>query len=280
MPRWLPYATAAMALMLAFNSVVGPFLLDAVDYGFSETIRNQAIGLDAVSLVLVAPLALAAAGATRRHNMAGPLLSLAVAGYTAYMMVQYLVGPDYAVAARIFPFQLALFALSVVVAFGAWNAARDPVTVARPRLTAGILFAVAAFVILRYLPVLAGSATEEALPDEYAENPAFFWTIVLMDLGLYVPATIAAGVGLLRGAAWAAKGAAAVVAWFAIVTIAVTAMGIAMLANDDPFASTGQVVMFVPLTVVAVAVAGWLFRPLLGFQLFPASAFRRFTEVQ
>jgi hypothetical protein len=38
---------------------------------------------------------------------------------------------------------------------------------------------------------------------EYASSPTPFWMVKLMDLGIIVPAAIAAGVGLFRGAEWA-----------------------------------------------------------------------------
>jgi hypothetical protein len=107
--------------MLALNSILGPFVLDAIDYGFSETVNNQGLGLDAVSLVVVAPLALFAAMLIARGNPAGPLLALAIGAYSAYMAVQYLVGPNYVVAAHIWPFHLACFVVAIVVAVGAWT---------------------------------------------------------------------------------------------------------------------------------------------------------------
>ena len=57
-----------------------------VDYHVSETLRNQTIGLDAVSLFAVAPLALLAAFLVTRGELAGRLLTLGVGAYTAYIM--------------------------------------------------------------------------------------------------------------------------------------------------------------------------------------------------
>jgi hypothetical protein len=265
-PRPLALATLLLAAILALNSVLGPFLLDAIDYGFSETVRNQGIGLDAVSLVVVAPLALFATLLIARGSVAGPPIGLAIGAYSAYMAVQYLVGPNYTVAAHAWPFHLAFFIVAVVVAVGAWTASAGSSLEPTPRLRRLIVTVVvgsAGFVVLRYLPVLLDAFSEEPLPDEYAADPAFFWTIALMDLGLYVPAGVATGLGLLRRAAWAPRAAYAMVAWFVLVTIAVTGMAMAMSANDDPYASDGQLGMFVVLSVLTTMFAGWLFKPLL-----------------
>jgi hypothetical protein len=266
MHRWLSLGTVAIAAGLAVTSLLGPFVFDTIDYRFAETVRNQAVGLDAASLLIVAPVAVFSAWATYRANAAGPLVAQAVAAYAAYMLVQYVLGPNYTVATRVFPFQLALFVVSMVVGVAAWNAGPTVLAIPRPRRVALVMLAVAAFVVLRYVPVLVGSATEQTLPAEYAESPGFFWTIGLMDLGLFVPAAVATAVGLFRGAGWAAKSAYAISAWFLLVTLAVTAMGIAMVANNDPFASNGQVAMFVVLSGVVLAYSAWLFFPLLDIR--------------
>ena len=42
------------------SSLLEPFLADAIDYPWSPSMRNRAIGLEAVSLFLVAPLCILA----------------------------------------------------------------------------------------------------------------------------------------------------------------------------------------------------------------------------
>ncbi|MCA9843296.1 MAG: hypothetical protein KC491_01465 [Dehalococcoidia bacterium] len=265
MNRWLVALTIAMSAMLAINSVLGPFVFDVVAYGFPESVANQGIGLDAVSLLLVAPLGLLSAWATSKRWSLGPLVALAVAAYTAYMLVQYLVGPNYTYAARIYPFQLVTFVASLATATLAWQVlSAGPPWTHRRRLTAGVMFGVAAFVVLRYLPTLIGAAGEDPLPEEYTTAPAFFWTIVLMDLGIFVPAAIATGVGVLRQARWAAAAALSITVWFTLVTVAVWAMALTMVVNDDPYASDGQVVLFLALSVVTVGYAGWALRDTFG----------------
>ena len=85
-----------------------------------------------------------------------------------------------------------------------------------------------------------------------------------MDLGIFVPAAIATGVGVLRQARWAAAAALSITVWFTLVTVAVWAMALTMVVNDDPYASDGQVVLFLALSVVTVGYAGWALRDTFG----------------
>jgi hypothetical protein len=58
--RGLGFGLIALGIGLAANSLLGPLVGEAVDFHVTETLRNQMIGLDAVSLFVVAPLSVAA----------------------------------------------------------------------------------------------------------------------------------------------------------------------------------------------------------------------------
>ncbi len=95
---------------------------------------------------------------------------------------------------------------------------------------------------------------------------------MLLDLGLYVPVAALVGVGLWHRRPWASilhRGASG---WFALITIAVAAMSAAMVANDDPDATAGQLVLFAALSAVTVAYAAWLHRPALLRGMMPGCA--------
>jgi hypothetical protein len=127
-----------------------------------------------------------------------------------------------------------------------------------------VIFALAAFVVSRYLPGILGAVGGSALPEESAQDPAFYWSIVLLDLGLVVPGAVAAGVALWRGARLAQPALYAVVGWFALVPPSVAAMGAAMAVRDDGFADAGQVVVLCVVTVLFAGFAVAVFRPLFG----------------
>src|SRR3954464_15887022 len=93
--RWLALGLLVIAAGLAAVALLGPLATGIIDYRVTETLRNQTIGLDAVSLFLVAPLSVFAALRVRGGYLVGPALALGIGTYTSYMAVQYIVGPDY-----------------------------------------------------------------------------------------------------------------------------------------------------------------------------------------
>ncbi len=261
---WLGGGLAALAVGLAANSMLGPFVADRLDYPVSATMRNQTIGLDAAGLVVVAPVTLLIAILASRGHRAAPVLALGPTSYVAYMFVQYIAGPDHLNHPRVLILQLALFSGGWLLAALAWSIARSR-QAAQPVLSRhhGVVSLVLGlFVLLRYLPGLWGSLSAEPVPDQAALDPAMYWLIVLLDLGVYLPIAVLAAVGLRRERVWATTLHRGAVGWFVLVSIAVAVMSAAMLANDDPNASTGQLVLFV---VTGIAVAGYAYvinRPL------------------
>ena len=123
--RWLAAVLALLAVGLAAVALLGPFASGVIEYHVTATLRNQTIGLDAVSLFVVAPLACAAAALVLRGRVLGPALALGTGAYTSYMFVQYILGPEYERLPgnnqRLFPLALLLFAAGWIVALLAWN---------------------------------------------------------------------------------------------------------------------------------------------------------------
>jgi hypothetical protein len=122
----------------------------------------------------------------------------------------------------------------------------------------------AAFILTRYAPALAAAIAGDGLTAGFRQDVSMYWSIVLLDLGIVVPATIAAAVGLFRGASWSRKALYAVIGWFALVPPSVAAMGIAMVANEDPNQAGGEVAVLTIAAVVFAAIAVRLYRPLFA----------------
>lgn len=272
---------------LAVNSLLGPLVLDVIRYRFSDSLVYQGIGLDFVSLIVVAPLAVVAGArslhartdrgwrqeADRARPWAGPALGLGVGAYTAYMAVQYVVGPEYLALEgnneRFFLLHLGLLILGLATCVGAWrvvDAARLPPATRRgERVWGGVLLAVSALLVLRYLPAVAALTVGEApRVPEFRENPTSFLLIAALDLGVFLPMATAAGVGLRRGALEARKAVHLVLGWFALVGLAVAAMAVTMLMHGDPAMSVGQATGFVLVGAVLAALYARLEWPLSG----------------
>lgn len=260
----------AIGVGLAIVALLGPLATEVIDYHTTETLRNQTIGLDAVSLFVVAPLSVMAALLVLRAHVAGHALALGIGAYTTYMLVQYILGPEYERLPGnnelLFPLFLVLFALGWIVALAAWNrldAARLPRSRRRDRLVGKLVLPLLAFLaFFRYLPALPDWMSANPEDSGYLAGPTFSWAIAMLDLGVFLPATVAACVGLVCGTPWAHKALYTVVGWFGLVGPAVAAMAITMYLKDDPNASGGNVVFMTALGLAFAVFALFVFKPL------------------
>jgi hypothetical protein len=252
-----------LAVVLIVNTVLGPLGTESYEYPITGTLLNQTIGLEGVTIALVVPLTLIAGVMALRGHQAAPFLGFGSAAYSAYMFVQYVLGPEYARYTSTILFQTLIFALSAGLTVWAWSlASQQPkphLTSRRRRISGVILFFLGAFIVSRYLPVVLGGA----LPGEFAEARTFFWSIFLLDLAVVVPSTLVAAVGLLRGARQADTAMYALMGWYALVPPSVAAMSATMVLNDDPHAVLGQAIMFGLVAVIFAGVAAWVLLPLL-----------------
>jgi hypothetical protein len=282
MGGWLALALALLAAGLIALSPLGPLASGAVDYRITETIESQLLGLDAISLAFVAPLAALAALLVLRAHPLGPVLGIGPAVYVAYMIPQYVFGPDYLAIEgnneRLFPLMLALFVLGTVAAVACWTAidlARLATSARSERLVGRVLLPIAAVLVFaRYPFAIADWMSAEPSDTGYLAGPVFGWTIALLDLGIALPATVAVYIGMRRGVGWARKGLHAVVSWYALVGVAVAAMAITMFARDDPAMAGGQMAAMVGLGMLNVALALTLYAPLLRRPSAPGDAGR------
>jgi hypothetical protein len=125
---WLGGVLCALATALAAVSLLGPLVSGVIEWRITPTILSQLYGLDAVSLGLVAPLALVAGVLSLRGSSLGAVLGLGPAVYAMYMVPQYVLGPDYLRLPgnneRWFPLLLLVFVLGLVAACLAWHTLR------------------------------------------------------------------------------------------------------------------------------------------------------------
>ena len=258
----------ALAGLLLTNAALGPVGLDLLRYPLPESLLNQLRGLEIVTVGLVVPCLLLAAGLVRRGRREAPLLAVGPCGYASYMFVQYVVGPDRTT--------YSLRCCSM------WSCSRRPRSCAsgagrwrpaptgpcrrlrRRRRWVALLAGLAGFVLLRYLPLAVGAFSGAAIPEEFAQAPAFYWSIVLLDLGLVVPVTLVAAAATWRGSGLALPATYAVVGWFALVPPSVAAMAVVMLVRDDTYASVRTTLLLVAVAAATSVVAFRMFRVLLG----------------
>ena len=286
--RWLEYGLLVLAAGTTANSLMGPLGTGTIAYHYSETLVNQGIGLDAVALIASVPMAVFAAVLLFRAHPAGAVVALVPATFSAYMIPQYVVGPDYLHLPgnneQFFLFHVSMFVLAVVLAIGAWvqidGDTLRPDSVRADRMRSWVMFGVAAFILFgRWLPAIVELSRGRPRSVDFVENPTAYLLIGILDLGLVVPAAVAAGVGLWGGAAWGRKAGYAVMGWFALVPAAVAAMAITMQLRGDPNAETATTVLFVVAASVFTFGAGLLYRPMFTSQSLVATGEVKRSEV-
>jgi len=241
---------------IAANAVLGPLALRVIRFHNSASAVNQLIGGEIVSLIVVAPLSVAAGILWMRGRRIAPALALAPSLYALYTYTTEIFGAEYGRYPgnneRFLPLHLGILALSACVAARAWSAldVEEPL-ILRPRLrfTAAVaLFVPSALFALAWLQQLAafaGGERSQALGDD----PRLWWLIKALDLGILIPAALGASIGLLRGNSVAIKLAYGLTGFLACLTGSVAGMAAVMLGKDDPSASP---VMLVIVLVTAL----------------------------
>jgi hypothetical protein len=237
-----------------------------VTYPISETLENQLVGLEVVTVVLVTPSCLVAGLMALRNRPEAALLGVAPAAYTAYMFVQYVLGPEYAEYRTVALFHLALVTLSTGLSLWGFSLSRaiswTPLTDRQRRWFAVVLFAMAGFTAMRYLTGILGSFGDSPIPAEFEAARTFYWSIYLLDLGVVVPCAVVAAVALLRGTGLGRRGLYAVTGWFALVPPSVATMAFVMLVEDDPNASAASVAILSVAATLFAALAVAIYRTL------------------
>jgi hypothetical protein len=270
--RLLGTGLILLGAAVAAVAVLGPLVSGVLRYRTSPTSLNQIIGGDAAALAVVAPAAVAVGVLALRGHPAAPVLALAPSIFVAYTYTQLILGNEFlrrpGNVERFFPLMLAVFVLAVALAIRAWHAiaaAELPATSARADRTAGIvLLAIAAFVVVGlHLPTFVDAMRDHPAGVQYLSSPTAFWLVKFMDLGIVVPAAIAVGIGALGRRPWSRKPVYTLVGAYTLIGTSVTGMAITMAARNDPDASATTVAGSALMTAALIAVACYLYRPLL-----------------
>ena len=262
---------ALLALGMAVSAVLGPLVLGLLQYRTSPTTLNQLEGSDAAVLFVVVPVTLLAAALAVRRHPAAPALAAGIGVFAAYTYAQVIIGQEYlrlpGNVERFFPLLLAVFVLAEAAVVLGWRSLPSelPALGRRVRQVAALaLFFVALFLVVGlHLRTMLLAWRDPAQMTEYASSPTPFWLVKLMDLGIVVPAALAAGIGLARGAGWALRVAYPLLTAYTFLGLSVTGMALLMNLRADPDASVGLAVGFGLFAAVFAGVTALLYRPLL-----------------
>ncbi len=256
---------------IAANAILGPLALRVIHFHNSVSGIDQLIGGEAVSLVVVAPLSVAAGALWMRGHKAAAPLALAPSLYALYTYTTEVIGAQYqrypGNSERFLPLHLSLLALSGAIAAQACarvNESPPPVLRRRARITAAVTLLVPnALFALAWLGQLAAYAGGER-SQAYRDDPILWWLIKALDLGIVIPVSLATGIGLLRDRPLAAKAASGLTGFLACLAGSVGAMGAVQIAKDDPAASPMIVVVGALAALGAAGVTAYLIRASAG----------------
>jgi len=264
--RWLAPATAVLALDIAVIALLGPLVTGVIDYRVAPLLAHQLMGADLVSLLVIAPLTLLAAWLFQRRSPNGPLLALGTALAAWYFAAELILGPDRSGRAgndeAFFPLFLSVLLLSVAIAIGSWRSLPSSAVhfQRRTRTLIGwlLLGLVALFVVGRYLPAWL-SIVDGTPSADYVAGPSVWWTVAFQDLALLLPAAVATGIGLLRGARWAGLAGFAVSGCLALIGVAVAAMAWSNRWHGDTGSTLGTAVTmtFIGVLTAVPAIVCW-----------------------
>lgn len=248
-------APILLGIGMAVAALLGPLMLDVIQYRNSPAAVRQLQGGEVISLLAAAPLAIASGLVWNRRRTLAAALAMGPGLYAVYMYVQYVLAGQYDRYAgnveRFFPLFLTLIILGWITALRAWSALSGaagavPMPARRVRRAlGGLLLAIGLLFAAAWVGSIAGAVGVGPTPAGYGEDPNLFWLIRLMDLGFVIPAALVTAYGLLRNRAWAARLSYAIIGMQMLLTGAVCGMAVMMQARHDPGAS--------PVLLVATA---------------------------
>jgi hypothetical protein len=249
---WVALSLGA-ACCMAVASALGAFS-DAAYSRETESWAAQGIGQDLVNLLVAVPVLLISGIATWRGSRIARPVWLGTLLYTAYSYVLYAFFVHFGPLFLLYVATLGLSVFALIGGGSAVGAERRPEPDAgrwRGWIAAYLLFVGGGFSLLWLSDVvpalLAGSEPESVAEVGFPVNP-----IHVLDLGLVLPATIAAGIRVLRRRPHAFAHAQVMAVFSALMGIAIIGM---MLVMRGRGLSAEPVVMIGIGVVVALSVA-------------------------
>jgi hypothetical protein len=259
---FVAFVALAAGMVLIYLAVQGPLVRGVLTYKTAALINNQLLGQDAVNLVLMAPLLVAAGVLLLLRKPLARYLLIATPLFLIYFAISYTIGwewssPAYTGNSERY-FFLFLFILIAALIFLLYALAVFPKNVESHFKKTGLTVYTAVFAL--FLLVFAGMWIKEVLEvaatgttRAYDIAPTAFWMVRVFDLGFSIPLGLI-GLYLL----WARPNKAFPViclfyGFFFTQIIAVLAMGWTMFFKKDPTFLWRDLIVFSVLAVIIAA---------------------------
>ncbi len=260
-PSWSPVLVAVLALAVAAASLGG--IVVPVTYAHeTPTWAAQGVGQDWVNLLVVVPLLLRGAAGARRGSPALGLLLGGALTYTLYSYVLYAfcVHFNWLFLVYCAALGLSFFGLAALLASclrgdpASWFDGREPAG-----LAGGLLVALAVAFALLWLAEVVPALRSGVPPASVAEVGTFTNPVHVLDLSLFLPAMLLAGLSLRRRRPLGLVLGPMLLAFGALMLLAILGMTVSMRARA---ASSGAppVAFLLALLLLDVAALAALLR--------------------
>ncbi len=263
LPRGVLVVAAYLgAVLVAAASLLGPLGFDIIEYRMSQSGIYQAMGADAVNLGLNVPV-LAIGGTLLLLRREGAKFFLILAPVTLFSLAMEAgLGQEWEKYTGNVEHWAWLYILEVVVALVLLVGTlpmftrRDVPRFSRRGLRAYVALVTLLLVLFTAMwlgELVEVTTTGDTASGSYANAPNGFWTVRFMDLGLTIPLGFLGMYLLLTRPERAYALVLLFFGFFVTMGTAVTAMGVVMVANDDPEAQAAALPIFLTLTLMSWA---------------------------
>ncbi len=258
------YFVAVLAILsgivMIYISVMGPLLADKIQYKTSLSAIYQLQGQDIANIVFLAPLYIIAGVLMFCKKEIYKYLLILPPLSVIYYALSVAVGLEWSNQAytgnshEYFYYFLFLIVSSLVIMLYSLSLFSDNNLIQFKKkglIIYTIIFAIFLLMFMRMWVVDINDVIKSGSSPAYDENPTVFWVIKSFDLGFVIPLGFISLYLLWTRADQAAGILFLFYGFFISMGVAVNAMGISMLINDDPQFDSSGLVIFICLLLIA-----------------------------
>ena len=251
----------ATGIILIYLAIEGPLFLQHIKYKTAKIINNQLAGQDIVNIFLLSPILIVGGVALFFKKRISKYLLITTPLYLIYFVLSYTLGwewssPKYSGNSELYTFHFLFILISSLIIL-LYSLSIFPKNVESTFKRKGlIVYSVLFSLFLLVFASMWIKEVEEVMSTgtarEYDIAPTAFWVIRIFDLGFSIPLGFIS-VYLL----WARPNTSYAIqfmfyGFFLTMIIAVNAMGIIMLVNNDPTFMMRDLTVFLILALIVI----------------------------
>jgi hypothetical protein len=249
----------ATGLILIYLALLGPMFLGHITYKTHEIVNNQLVGQDAVNLFLLSPLLIVGGFALLLRKRMARYLLIMTPLYLIYFVLSYTIGWEWSSPVYtgnsvpyMFHFLFVLIAALIILLYSLAIFPRG--VIPRFRKSGLILYSI---LFSLFLLVFASMWVREVIEvmetgttRAYDIAPTAFWVVRIFDLGFSIPLGLISIYLLWTRPATTFPVQFLFYGFFLTMIIAVNAMGVVMLLNNDPTFLWRDLLVFLALAAI------------------------------